>query len=206
MRSKPDYAPGMNADAARAARLRQAREKAGFDNPTAAAEALGVRPSTYYGHENGSRGFDRAAQRYARRFGVDPAWLLYGTAPAPAAPPGLAESPVSEYRLPPGLSAAETVAPGLRHRMTYRVDRAAPELALLAGDVVVVEAQGAAAAGDIVLARHADTHGHAETVLGRWLPPWIVGSGAPLDTSDGHTAILSVVRGVLRGIDPGERK
>lgn len=60
-------------------RLAQARREAGFANATAAAVALGLKESTYYAHENGSRGFRRdSAEIYARRFGVSLEWLLTG--------------------------------------------------------------------------------------------------------------------------------
>lgn len=59
-------------------RLQRAREEAGFSDATAAADALGVRRPTYYGHENGSRGLGRAAERYARFFHVSLDWLLTG--------------------------------------------------------------------------------------------------------------------------------
>lgn len=48
-------------------RLAEARRQAGYESATAAAEALGLRPPTYMGHENGSRGLRReAAELYAR--------------------------------------------------------------------------------------------------------------------------------------------
>lgn len=60
-------------------RLAQARKEAGFANATAAAVALGLKESTYYAHENGSRGFKKSsAETYARRFGVSLEWLLTG--------------------------------------------------------------------------------------------------------------------------------
>lgn len=61
------------------ARLRKAREAAGFDTAVDAADALGVPRSTYIGHENGHRGFPaKKAPLYARRFKVSEEWLLYG--------------------------------------------------------------------------------------------------------------------------------
>ena len=60
-------------------RLRQAREDAGHASASAAAEALGVIPSTYLGHENGSRGIRSVTtERYARGLGCDASWILYG--------------------------------------------------------------------------------------------------------------------------------
>lgn len=65
-------------------RLAAARKAAGFDTATEAADRFGWRPSTYLGHENGSRGFKQeVAQEYARAFKVTPQWLLFGGDPEP---------------------------------------------------------------------------------------------------------------------------
>jgi phage repressor protein C with HTH and peptisase S24 domain len=62
-------------------RLKAAREKAGYPTAQKAAEAMGIKFPTYAGHENGSRGFDRKAEKYARKFGVSLEWLLTGREP-----------------------------------------------------------------------------------------------------------------------------
>lgn len=60
-------------------RLKLAREKAGFSTAAEAAERFGWRPSTYHGHENGTRGLRPAvASQYARAFRVSAEWLLFG--------------------------------------------------------------------------------------------------------------------------------
>lgn len=60
-------------------RLRQAREKAGFQSAQAAAEALGMSPSTYRAHENGQNDFDlEYAETYAAKFGSNAIYLLTG--------------------------------------------------------------------------------------------------------------------------------
>jgi phage repressor protein C with HTH and peptisase S24 domain len=59
-------------------RLKEAREKSGFDSASGAAEAMGVPVATYIQHENGGRGFRLKAERYAQFFRVTPEWLLYG--------------------------------------------------------------------------------------------------------------------------------
>jgi len=64
--------------ASREQRLRWARGQAGFAEATDAADAMGVSRSTYFGHENGSRGFSRHAERYARFYRVSLEWLLTG--------------------------------------------------------------------------------------------------------------------------------
>lgn len=62
-----------------AERLRQTREKAGYDTAKSAAEAMGAPVSTYIQHENGGRGIPAArAAKYGRFFRVAPEWLLYG--------------------------------------------------------------------------------------------------------------------------------
>ena len=59
-------------------RLRAARKKF-FAKPGEAADALSIPRGTYYGHENGHRGFPaERAPEYARRFKVSEEWLLYG--------------------------------------------------------------------------------------------------------------------------------
>lgn len=67
-------------------RLRQAREKAGFESASAAAAAVGVNPSTYRAHENGQNEFSAGyAGRYGKRFGVSASWLLTGEGNGPTA-------------------------------------------------------------------------------------------------------------------------
>lgn len=59
-------------------RLQEARRRAGFEEATEAARALGIKEPTYLGHENGSRGFKARADQYARKYGVSLEWLLTG--------------------------------------------------------------------------------------------------------------------------------
>lgn len=69
-------------------RLKEARKKAGFSSASEAANALGVSPGTYLGHENGNRAFDiEAAKKYSRRFKVTLTWLLTGEGEMTFAPP-----------------------------------------------------------------------------------------------------------------------
>jgi SOS-response transcriptional repressor LexA len=61
----------------KAARLKAAREKAGYSSAADAARAFGWTESAYRHHENGTRGFGAdAAKRYGRAFKVKPGWLL----------------------------------------------------------------------------------------------------------------------------------
>ncbi|KNY35572.1 helix-turn-helix transcriptional regulator [Agrobacterium sp. SUL3] len=70
--------------AAKAARLLEAREAAGFDFATDAAKALGIRYPTYAAHENGTRDFDiPSAIRYAEAFRISPSALVFGCGEIP---------------------------------------------------------------------------------------------------------------------------
>jgi phage repressor protein C with HTH and peptisase S24 domain len=61
-----------------AARLRQARSKR-YETPVDASRAMGVNSQTYYGHENGHRGFGaKTGQRYADFFRCRFEWLMTG--------------------------------------------------------------------------------------------------------------------------------
>ena len=61
-----------------AARLRRAREAAGYRSATDAAAALGVPVPSYTHHENGTRNLGRSVERYAKFFRVSLEWLLTG--------------------------------------------------------------------------------------------------------------------------------
>lgn len=68
----------MAPDQAMAARLRKAREMAGFKTAAEAARALRIAYPTYAAHEGGERGFARQVVRYAGFFKVDYRWLYTG--------------------------------------------------------------------------------------------------------------------------------
>jgi phage repressor protein C with HTH and peptisase S24 domain len=60
-------------------RLKHARQRAGFETASEAAQRFGWAISTYTGHENGLRGFkDSTSVEYARAFKVPPEWILLG--------------------------------------------------------------------------------------------------------------------------------
>lgn len=64
-------------------RLKEARELY-FETAREAADALGVKRPTYYGHENGSDGFPvEAAIKYARRFKTTLDWIYAGKGKPP---------------------------------------------------------------------------------------------------------------------------
>lgn len=61
-------------------RLRQARERAGYEKAVDAAKAYGWSVSTYISHENGTRGLrPKVAQKYAKALKIKADFLLYGT-------------------------------------------------------------------------------------------------------------------------------
>ena len=61
-----------------AERLRQARIAARYESAKQFADSIGVPEPTYIHHENGTRGFTRRAETYARRLRVSLDWLMTG--------------------------------------------------------------------------------------------------------------------------------
>lgn len=69
---------------AQAVRLRTARERAGFDTPSAAIAKFRWKQSTYLAHENGQNGLTpKASIPYSEKFDVEPGWLLTGIGRGP---------------------------------------------------------------------------------------------------------------------------
>ncbi len=191
-----------------ATRLRQARKSAGFASAQDACARFGWSYPTYSGHENGSRGYKTGkAEEYARAFRVDLAWLLTGIGhPRPdsaARHAGLAEPGMLMWT---GRSDVVTAAfRNLRHPVVYRAAQDDPGFAVATGDLLVVEAQHAARAGDLVIANLVDTDsGTARRVLRRYLPPYLVGgsgfSGDPVTTEDAN--IVGTVQTLIRQAQP----
>lgn len=84
--------------AERAERLVKARKDAGFASAPAAAKRFRWNENTYKAHEQGRNGFGLdAARAYAAAFGIDVAWLNFGSVPAvqEAEPPAKQPPPVS---------------------------------------------------------------------------------------------------------------
>lgn len=82
-------------------RLVKARKDAGYDFASDAARAFGWNEVTYRSHENGARVPKLpTVNRYARAFGVSPAWLLTGG--SPAAPDPNAQKVTPDTVSPPG--------------------------------------------------------------------------------------------------------
>lgn len=59
-------------------RLKLARITANYITAADAARAMGVKETTYVGHEDGRRGFSHVAKKYAAKFSVNLEWLLTG--------------------------------------------------------------------------------------------------------------------------------
>lgn len=60
-------------------RLKQSRINAGYETATAVSDKLGMEFATYHRHENGKRNPGvEDCKVYARLFGVNPAWLMFG--------------------------------------------------------------------------------------------------------------------------------
>lgn len=76
MNNDMDYALRMEDSAAR---LKQARHRAGYAHASDAAHAFGWPAPSYLAHENGNRGITTdTAAKYARAFRVPVSWLLFG--------------------------------------------------------------------------------------------------------------------------------
>jgi len=75
-------------------RLILARRKAGYEDAASAARAMGVSEPTYHAHENGTRGFVRALDRYAAFFRVSAEWLRTGDGDLCAAVPAETSVPL----------------------------------------------------------------------------------------------------------------
>lgn len=191
-----------------ASRLREARKAAGFATAQDACDRFHWTYSSYSGHENGNRGLRLGpAKQYARAFRVDLGWLLGGEGPMQPDPNagGFREAGIEAWAGKSDLVTAATR--GLRSPQTYRATQDEPGFAIARGDLLVVEAQHQARAGDLVIANHVDTTlGTAVQILRRYLPPYFVGGaglvGSPPTTEDAN--IVGAVVAVIRLADPPE--
>jgi len=144
-----------------AARLRRAREHAGFATSAAAIEAHGFSAPTYWSHENAQRAFDKKIREYAALYSVREQWLRYATGPMCEHEESL---PVTGYIGPQGLvipikagQEAPPVAmpPVPGDYLVYEVPDDANYPAMLRGDVLYMHPFGppALAVGERCLAR-----------------------------------------------------
>lgn len=195
-----------------ATRLRQAREKAGYETPTAAAAAFGWPYPTYAAHENGSRGIRPDAMlRYAKAFRVSAAWLLDGSdtgkPPQQPRPQGFAEPGVAPFA-PASTRAAksmeaviQTLAPSARHPQVMIAQRDHLAFAILAGDLLVIAAPSGAGTGEVVVVTLADEQsGASVTLLRQKYGPELcapIGQRLP-DEADLSVGIIGDVVAVIR--------
>jgi SOS-response transcriptional repressor LexA len=95
----------------RAARLKEARKKAGFDGPKSVSDRLGVNVNSYKAHEQGRNGFGLSdAQEYAKAFKVSLQWLNFGIGSPDDLP---ADSPAVAAPLISWVSAGALVQPDI---------------------------------------------------------------------------------------------
>lgn len=121
-------------------------------------------------------------------------------------PPGLSEPGAVPWDVPADRQRALTRALGLRPEspLWREVRENLPHLLLRVGDAVLVDLNGTADPGDMVLATELDPEtGEAATFVRRWLPPYLVTGGpddVPARTDDdaGSGAILGKVLAVVR--------
>lgn len=137
----------------------------------------------------------------ARTLGVSPSWLIEGRGDNAQ---GFGERELDAWT-PPAKSGerpdldfariARLLAPAARHPSTMQIRIDAPGCGLSAGDVLVIDMNATAQAGDIVIAQVADlSSGDARTVIRRYLPPYLV----PLDPA-GETFVVDGVRISIMG-------
>ena len=174
-------------------RLRRARLKAGFDTASEAARALRMKEPTYLGHENGSRDFDATtAAVYARKFHVDPVWLLYGSEHYEMPDDLKRESEESTHRL---------VASNAGSDLAYKaaLPGASPEL-----DVRVGAGEGAVGS-EAVYALSASGSYSGHVVLAEWVFPMQFLRNE-LQARAGRTVVISVQGDSMRPtLEPGDR-
>lgn len=165
----------------RAARLRAAREHAGFSSAREAALNFGFSDATYGQHENGTRGIrGPVAERYAAAFGVSASWIMYGDGPGPGeerrAPRAKAAGGMAEADVQPLLGAssaqsvmlrriARAILPNDENPAFYICARTRHDLLLARGDTLILALDGKIAEGDIAVVQLFDRAGEAETQL-----------------------------------------
>ncbi len=142
------------------------------------ADALNVSRSYVSDLANGKKpGSIDVMRRIAELTGIPAADLL-----DTATPGGLSDEATRYEPAPikPGNSLDAYLAPNIRHRATFRVNKSAPWLGIHAGDVLVIDMRNAPRLGDVVLASVL-TGNDAETRVLRYLPPHLV-SGDPSES------------------------
>ncbi|MEM9787725.1 MAG: helix-turn-helix transcriptional regulator [Pseudomonadota bacterium] len=182
-------------------RLRSARISAGYPDASAAALALGVKASTYISHENGTRGFrPDSAEKYARRFQVSVAWLLYGTSPQNTeAANGFAESRVREIDMSEYKSLIE-IDNNSGPISTFVVENGVEGSGILPGAIAVIDMNAKPDAGDYVLANLRDEQLAASyQIVGRLFGNYL--SGGPHEPAQEITDAIQIRGKIIRVIN-----
>lgn len=204
-----------------AARLRIAREAAGFTTAAEAAERFGWNYPTYAGHENGSRGMRlTVVQRYAAAFRVAAVWLLEGSAdtdrsagkPSRLLPlarnpqqTGFGESEITPYKPANAVeekaltTAIASLAVGWRHLVLWIAGRDWHPYAILKGDIVAIGTPPMARDGEIVLVNWQDPDVRttlAQRIEDHFVLP--VGETRPESVPGVHGAVAFVLRAPRR--------
>lgn len=156
-------------------------------------------------------------QAIARELGTSFLWLAEGARGNERAT-GFSENDVTPYapptrhgqlrdRQPDNTTLQETLAPSARKPATFVSRIAAPLFGMLAGDVLVIDLNGTARDGDLVLATVADLNtGSATTLVRKLATPYLLSphpqeTGSPL-VADGHrTVIMGPIVAIARGRD-----
>jgi SOS-response transcriptional repressor LexA len=120
---------------------------------------------------------------------------------------GFSESeavPFSPARVNDMASLLRAVAPDVRRPEVFQARKSCTGFGIMKGDALIVDMQGQATDGDVVLATFVDDAGVAATLLRRWVAPWLISDDPAdpplrLDPASQMVAILGAVRGSLRG-------
>ena len=102
--------------------------------------------------------------------------------------------------------ALSALASACKHAETYLIRKSDASLALCAGDVLVIDLDAPLEPGALVIATIADADsGEATTVVRRYVPGWLFGSGDPVRTDDDKTSVgvLGSVRSMIRPASKG---
>jgi SOS-response transcriptional repressor LexA len=148
---------------------------------------VGVPLGTYGGHENGSRSFDsEAATLYGERFGVRPAWLLFGDWPKGGSDDTIQRVPLDEWD-PAAPEPANPEHGAIANGGPYhpRLPGARPEI-----DVRPGAGQGTAGAEVVAIHGGAAVTGHK--VISDWVMPDAF-YRHELHASPSGTLIMSVI-------------
>lgn len=151
-------------------------------------------------------------RRVAEALDVPERWLIDGTGYAEplAQPARFGGSEVQRFRPASardtiGAELMAAIAPQARHPAAFELRGPQPYLALLTGDIVIVDLQSRAEQSDTVIVNFdADRTGDAVMLIRRYFPPYLLSAdldgGAGVITLDdsGRAAIIGTVEAVVR--------